>query len=338
MSAEASTVDVITDLTDCHAGEVGHVVTIGTYDGVHLGHRAVIEATRRLARERGLASAVVTFDPHPAMVVRPESAPRLLVDLPQKLDLLAECGVDTVVVVPFDEVRSSETPEEFVASVLVDCLGTKAIIVGEDFHFGKNRAGDVALLGRLGRELGFEVRGLELVDQPSENRGSAAGEDASSATGPVSSAISSTAIRAHLAAGRVESAADLLGRFHEIRGPVVAGDQRGRTIGFPTANVAVPRDRAIPADGVYAAWYERPDGSQHQAAVNVGKRPTFYQDAEHSLIEAHLLDFDGDLYGEEARVRFVARLRPERRFDGIEELKAQLATDIEAARSALEAT
>lgn len=318
---------VITDPGHCQGDLPGHAVTIGSYDGVHLGHRKVIEATKRLAARKGLAAAVVTFDPHPAQVVRPDSAPLILIDLGQKLDLLAECGVDTVVVVPFDEVRAAETPESFVSSVLVDCLHTRAIVVGEDFHFGKNRAGDVSLLTTLGADMGFEVVGVELLEQPS-----AGGQPS---TGGVEAAISSTAIRAALAAGDIGRAASLLGRWPEIRGPVVAGDQRGRTIGFPTANVAVPTNRAVPADGVYAGWYALPDGEVKGSAINIGKRPTFYDNAEHSLIEAHVLDFDGDLYGSTATVRFVERLRAERRFDGIEELKAQLAEDIAAARRVL---
>ena len=148
--------------------------------------------------------------------------------------------------------------------------------------------------------------------------------------------MSSTAIRRALAGGDVVTASQLLGRYHEVRGPVVEGDHRGRTIGFPTANVAVPRDRAIPADAVYAGWYTRPDGSTWPCAINIGKRPTFYQDAEHSLLEAHLLDFEGELYHEPARIRFVELLRSEQRFDGIDALKAQLGRDIARAREILD--
>ncbi len=203
--------------------------------------------------------------------------------------------------------------------MLVDALDAKAVVVGHDFHFGKDRAGNVDVLTKLGIEHDFAVEGIELLARPD---------------GKVES-VSSTAIRRALAGGEVRTAARLLGRKHEIRGVVVGGDQRGRTIGFPTANVALPLERAKPADAVYAGWYLRPDGSRHPAAVNIGKRPTFYQDAEHSLVEAHLLDFDGDLYGEVARVQFVELIRSEQRFDGIEELKAQLDLDIESARAIL---
>jgi riboflavin kinase/FMN adenylyltransferase len=295
-----------------------HVVTIGNYDGVHVGHRSVIELTNRRAAERGIGSAVVTFDPHPASVVRPDAVPLLLTDLDQKLDLLANAEVDTTFVVHFDEARAQETAEDFIRSVLVDRLSAAEIIVGNDFHFGKGRTGNVDALTEMGSRLGFAVEGVALLPQ-------AAG----------STAVSSTAIRRALVDGDVVTAARLLGRDHEVRGPVAPGDQRGRTIGFPTANVAVARNRALPGDGVYAAWYVRPDGSTHPAAVNIGRRPTFYDNAEHSLVEAHLLDFSGDLYNEQARVQFVARLRPEQRFDGIDALQAQLAADIAQAAEVL---
>ena len=225
-----------------------------------------------------------------------------------------------MLIVPFDAARAEETSEEFVKSVLVDSMKAKAVVVGHDFHFGKGRTGNVDLLVELGRSNGFEVEGLQLLPRPD---------------GTVES-VSSTSIRRALAGGDVDVASRLLGRYHEVRGPVVEGDRRGRTIGFPTANVAVPRDRALPADAVYACWYVRPDGTSHPCAVNIGKRPTFYRDAEHSLMEAHLIGFDGELYGEEARVRFVQLLRSEQRFDGIDALQAQLARDVEQARELLD--
>jgi riboflavin kinase/FMN adenylyltransferase len=314
-------VQVIRDVSDCPYPTEGTVLTIGAYDGVHLGHRAVIEEVRRLAAERGCRSAVVTFDRHPAQVVRPESAPRLLTDLDQKLELLAETGVDATVLVHFDEERSHESPEDFVREVLVECLRVRAVVVGEDFHFGHHRRGNVALLRELGAEAGFQVEPLELLPR----------------TDGVPEPVSSTAIRRALAGGDVDVAARLLGRPFEARGIVVTGDQRGRLLGFPTANVEVPNQLCLPADGVYAGWYERPDGSIQPCAINLGRRPTFYEHAEHSLLEAHLLDFQDDLYGERARVRFVAFLRSERKFDGIDALVTQLKHDVEAARAALEA-
>jgi len=311
-------VQVLRDVQPLNPG-ADHAVTIGTYDGVHIGHQAVIEQTRRIAEERGLKVAVVTFHPHPASIVRPESAPLLLTDIDQKLELLERYGVETTLVVPFDEARAQETSEEFVRDVLVDCMRAKVVVVGDDFHFGKGRTGNVELLTELGGRFGFDVEGIELLPRPD---------------GTVES-VSSTAIRRAVAGGDVVTARELLGRYHEVRGPVVEGDRRGRTIGFPTANVAVARDRALPADAVYAGWYIRPDGTVHPTAINIGKRPTFYEHAEHSLMEAHLLDFDGDLYGERARVAFVELLRSEQRFDGIDALKAQLAADIEGAREIL---
>ncbi len=299
----------------------GHALTIGAYDGVHLGHRAVIRATQRAAERYGARTALVTFDPHPAYVLRPESAPRLLTDLDQKLDLLADAGVETVVVIPFDTTASTETAQDFVERVIVRGLRARSVVVGSDFHFGKGRAGNIELLTTLGRQHGFEVEGVSLLPRPN-------GAD---------EAVSSTAIRRALAGGEVATAARLLGRYHEIRGPVVGGDQRGRTIGFPTANVAVPRHMAIPADAVYAGWYLRPDGERWPAAVNIGKRPTFYQNAEHALVEAHLIGFDGDLYGEAARVQLVELLRSEQRFDGIDALSAQLQRDVARAAEVLDA-
>ena len=308
-------------MTDLADGEfpAGSVATIGAYDGVHLGHQAVIAGICDLARRRQLASVVITFDRHPAAVVRPESAPKLLTDLDQKLELLATTGVDGTVVVPFDQEMAARSATEFVDLVLVRCAGARAIVVGEDFHFGRRRAGNVALLHELGATRDFEVTGLPLVARPDS-------------TG---SAVSSTVIRLAVTEGRVEQAARLLGRAHQVRGTVVTGDQRGRTIGFPTANVEVPNEICLPADGVYAGWYERPDGTRHGAAINLGRRPTFYERADHSLLEAHLLDFAGDLYGEAARVSFVSRLRGEQRFAGLDALKAQLAADVAAARALL---
>lgn len=311
--------EIVRGLDESADSAGGHALTIGVYDGVHLGHQSVVRATQRAARRLGLRSAVVTFDPHPAYVLRPESAPPLLTDLDQKLDLLAGMGLDTVVVVPFDAERASETAEGFVERVVVNGLGAKAVVVGADFHFGKGRLGNVDLLRELGSHHGFEVEGVELL---------AVG----GGSGP---AVSSTAIRRALAEGDVATVSTMLGRNHEIRGPVVTGDRRGRSIGFPTANVAVARNIALPADGVYAAWYVRADGSRWPAAVNLGKRPTFYRDAEHSLLEAHLIGFDGDLYGEAARVQFVALLRSEQRFDGIEALAEQLQRDVAAATELL---
>ncbi len=295
------------------------MVTIGFYDGVHRGHQAVIAEVRRRAAEMGAKSAVVTFDRHPASIVRPESAPALLTDLPQKLELLAATGVDATVVVRFDEAQSQEEPVNFARRVLVECLAASAVIVGEDFHFGRGRHGNVATLRELGAVSDFEVYPMELVarhDGPDEP-------------------VSSTAIRRAMAGGEVELAAAMLGHPFEARGVVVSGDHRGVQLGFPTANVEVPNSICLPADGVYAGWFHRPDGSLHACAINLGRRPTFYEHADHSLLEAHLLDFDGDLYGESVRVQFTNFLRSERKFDGIDALVVQLKLDVEHARAVL---
>jgi riboflavin kinase / FMN adenylyltransferase len=312
-------VRIVTDLAESPWPGERSVITIGAYDGVHLGHQAVIADVRQLAEATGARSAVVTFDRHPASIVRPESAPLLLTDLDQKLELLATTGVDATVVVHFDEEQSREDPLVFAQRVLVDCLATSIVVVGDDFHFGRDRRGNVGTLRELGAREGFEVQPLSLVqrtDGPDEP-------------------ISSTAIRRALAGGQVELASSMLGHLFEARGVVVQGDQRGRLLGFPTANVQVPNAICLPADGVYAGWYFRPDGSRHECAINRGRRPTFFEHADHSVLEAHLLDFDDDLYGEPARVQFQSFLRSERKFDGIDALVSQLKHDVDHARAAL---
>ena len=310
---------VITDTSVAPFPGERAVVTIGAYDGLHRGHQAVIAEVRRRAAAVGARSVVITFDRHPASVVRPESAPRLLTDLDQKLELLEATGVDATVLIRFDPTQSQEEPLAFARRVLVDCLAAVAIVVGDDFHFGKGRQGNVATLRELGAEADFEVFPMPLVQRTD---------------GPDES-LSSTAIRRALAGGQVELAAELLGHPFEARGVVVQGDQRGRLLGFPTANVEVPNAICLPSDGVYAGIYVRPDGSVHPCAMNLGRRPTFYEHADHSLLEAHLIDFAGDLYGEPAKVRFTHFLRSERKFDGFEAIKTQLQHDIEHARDVL---
>jgi len=313
--------EVLRDVDACDPGE-GSVVTIGAYDGVHLGHQTVIAEVRRRAAVAGLASAVVTFDRHPAAVVRPESAPRLLTDLEQKLELLSATGIDRCLVIAFDEARSQEPAEDFVRSVLVGCLGARSVVVGEDFHFGHQRKGNVELLTEMGRQLGFEVDGVALVG--------ASGQPA-----PAGERASSTAIRHALVQGDLPAAERMLGRHYEVRGIVAHGDKRGRELGFPTANVSVPGDILLPADGIYAGWLRRADGATLPAALSLGRRPTFYIEAHASLLEAHALDFSGDLYDEHVRVTFVERLRGEERFERVEDLIAQIAIDCERARAAL---
>src|SRR5215213_9284319 len=300
--------DLVTDLATFVAPSAGTAVTIGAYDGVHRGHQFVIGHLRRLAAAGGLDTVVLTFDRHPASVVRPESAPKLLTDLDQKLEILASTGVDHTVVLRFDEARSQEEPEEFVRDVLVGALGARVVVVGEDFHFGRGRRGNVALLREMGTALGFNVTHVPLLP-----------------------AASSTAVRRLLEAGDVAGAADLLGRPHEVRGVVAKGDQRGRELGYPTANVAVPADILLPAPGIYAGWF----GGDQAAAISVGRRPTFHDGGAPVVLEAYLLDFSGDLYGRQAHVSFVSRLRDEERYDSVDALLAQMALDVEATRIAL---
>jgi riboflavin kinase/FMN adenylyltransferase len=310
---------VVTDLSVSPWPNERAVITIGAYDGVHRGHRAVIAQVQARAAELGARSVVVTFDRHPASVIRPDAAPRLLTNPAQKLELLADTGVDATVVVPFSPEQARETPVDFVERVIVNALRTQAVIVGSDFHFGHMRQGNVTLLREMGERHDFTCEPVVLVSR---------------ADG-VDEPISSTAIRRALAGGEIETATRLLGRALEVRGTVVTGDQRGRTIGFATANVEIPNGMCLPSDGVYAGLYRRPDGSEHACAINLGRRPTFYVNAEHSLLEAHLLDFAGDLYGEDAAVTFVAFLRSEKQFAGIDELKTQLKLDVEHARVAV---
>ncbi len=302
---------------DCATG-APCAVTIGAYDGVHIGHRLLIERVRRVAAEQDLAAAVVTFDRHPASVVRPESAPRLLTDLEQRLELLESTGVDYVLVVRFDRDRADESAEDFVREVLVGCLDTRAVVVGHDFHFGHHRRGNVAFLQDMGAEYGFDVTGVRLFG-----------------AGPGGQPVSSTRIRELLGSGAVSEAAALLGRPHQVRGVVTEGDRRGRDLGFPTANVALPASIAVPADGVYAGWYVRPDGAPRPAALSLGRRPTFYAQADLSLLEAYLLDFDGDLYGEVARVEFIAHLRGQVRFASVDDLIDQMSRDVAVTREIL---
>jgi riboflavin kinase / FMN adenylyltransferase len=236
------------------------------------------------------------------------------------LELLAGTGVDATWQVVFDTERASESAEEFVRSVIVDKLRAAVVVVGDDFHFGKGRRGNVALLKQMGVEHDFEVIGLELIS-----------------AGSATAKVSSTEIRRLIAAGALREAAALLGHHHQLRGTVVHGDARGRTLGFPTANVAISDGMCLPADGIYACWYRRPDGVRLPAAVNFGRRPMFYDAQPYSLLEAFVLDFSADLYDEPAQVEFVERLRAEAKFDSLDALIAQMNDDVTRARLILAA-
>ncbi|WP_341719618.1 bifunctional riboflavin kinase/FAD synthetase [Micromonospora sp. FIMYZ51] len=291
------------------------VVTIGVFDGVHKGHQATIGHTVARARELGVQSVVVTFDPHPAEVVRPGSHPTVLTEPARKAELIEALGVDVLCVVPFTAEFSRLPAEAFVHDVLVEHLHATLVVVGDNFRFGHRAAGDVALLARLGRTFGFTVEGAPLVAE-------------------AGTVFSSTYIRSCVDAGDVTAAAAALGRPHRLEGVVVRGDQRGRELGFPTANLLCHRYAAVPADGIYAARMVRRGQRQTlAAAVSIGTNPTF--SGRERRVEAYALDFDGDLYGERLALDFVAHLRGQIRFDAIEPLVAQITEDVERTREAL---
>jgi riboflavin kinase/FMN adenylyltransferase len=297
------------------------VVTIGVFDGVHRGHQATIGHAVKRAKDLGVGSVVVTFDPHPAEVVRPGSHPAMLTEPARKAELIEALGVDALCVVPFTPDFSRLTAEQFVHDILVEHLHAAAVVVGGNFRFGHRAAGDVALLERLGRTFGFAVEGASLVADDG-------------------TVFSSTYIRSCVDAGDVTAAAAALGRPHRLEGVVVRGDRRGRELGFPTANLLCHRHAAVPADGIYAARLVRHgtrDGLARPemlpAAVSIGTNPTF--SGQERRVEAYVLDFDGDLYGERLALDFVTRLRETRRYDTIEPLIAQMDEDVAQTRRAL---
>jgi riboflavin kinase / FMN adenylyltransferase len=284
----------VVSLNEVEPGSRGRRVAIGTFDGVHLGHREVI---------RG-ADTVLTFDPHPLSVIHPEATPKLISTFPVRRDLIAGLGAEELVVIPFDKSFSGQSAEDFVQHVLLDRLGAVAVSVGENFRFGKGARGTPEFLSGHDE---FETRVVPLVE--------AAGET-----------VSSSHIRGLVAAGEVDQAAEFLGGPFLFEGEVVPGDKRGRELGMPTANL-VPDDAYVtPGHGVYAGW-----ANGRPAAVNVGVRPTF-ETGRGLLVEAHLLDFDDDLYGQTLRIAFLERLRGEKRFDSVDELVAQMRRDVEDAR------
>lgn len=287
-------------------------VTIGVFDGVHVGHRQVIADLIALAASSGVDPAVVTFDPHPLSILAPERAPKMLTSVDQRIDQFRLLGVEIAGVLDFPDIRHL-LAAEFCEEVLFRALRAKRVVVGADFRFGRDRGGDAALLATEGQRLGFEVSVVDLF-------------------GNHDGVVSSTRIRQLLSDGRVEEAAALLGRPYELVGQVVKGERRGGTIGFPTANIAISPDRQLPGRGVYAGKAMVGDGV-FSAAINVGTRPTF--DGRGTTIEAYLLDYSGDLYGEFIAIDFRARLREEVRFDGVEALTRQIGLDVERVREVL---
>ncbi len=291
-------------------------VVIGNFDGVHLGHRHVLARAREIADERSLFVVAVTFDPHPMAVLRPEHAPTTLTSLEVRAELLGDAGADAVLALPFDLDVANWTPEEFVERVLVDGLHAAAVVVGANFRFGHRAAGDVGTLRETGERFGFTAEGIPLDGGPQ--------------------VWSSTYVRMSVAAGDVAGAAEALGRPYAVRGVVVKGDQRGRELGFPTANVPTDTMTAAPPDGVYAGWLRRLDtGERYPAAISVGTNPTFAGDRPRR-VESYVLDrTDLELYGVEVEVSFVERLRGMVAFEGVEKLVEQMKDDVDRARELL---
>ncbi|WP_262705649.1 MULTISPECIES: bifunctional riboflavin kinase/FAD synthetase [Streptomyces] len=295
------------------------VVTIGSYDGVHRGHQLIIGRAVARARELGVPAVVVTFDPHPSEVVRPGSHPPLLATHQRRAELMAGLGVDAVLILPFTAEFSRLTPADFVVKVLVDKLHTRVVVEGPNFRFGHKAAGNVAFLRELGTTYDYEVEVIDLYE-----RGEAGGGEP----------FSSTLVRRLVAEGDVTGAMEVLGRPHRVEGVVVRGAQRGRELGFPTANLETPPHTAIPADGVYAGWLTA-QGEAMPAAISVGTNPQF--DGTERTVEAYAIDRVGlDLYGLHVEVDFLAYLRGQEKFDSIEALLERMAADVKRARELVE--
>ncbi|MDQ1649457.1 MAG: riboflavin kinase / adenylyltransferase [Frankiaceae bacterium] len=297
------------------------VVTIGVFDGVHRGHQQIIGRAVERARAGGHSSVLMTFDPHPSEVVRPGSHPPILTSQRTKADLVETLGVDVFCVIPFTPDVMRLAPDEFVHTMLVSSLHASAVVVGENFRYGRKAAGDVAALTRSGRTAGFAVEGVPLLEEHS-------GADES---GP-GTTISSTFIRSCIAGGDVAAAAHALGRPHRVEGVVVRGDGRGAGIGYPTANLAAVAHAAVPADGVYAGRLHRA-GQVLPLAISIGTNPTF--EGQERRIEGFVLDFQGDLYGEHVSFEFVERLRATERYDSLDALLEQMGRDVERTREIL---
>lgn len=303
---------LITDLSRITRKFTNTVLTLGNFDGLHLGHQELIKMVMKRARETGAVSMVVTFRPHPLKILAPDKCPPLISIYEEKIALFEKLGLDVLVKIPFTVDFASMSPEDFTRKVLCELLGAKEIFVGYNYRFGKGRTGNVGTLKKLGKQCGFVVREVEQVSFDGE-------------------VISSTKIRKLLAEGSVEQAARLLGRDYAITGVVVKGDGRGKGLGFPTANIA-PKHAIIPANGVYAVRFFVRE-KFYDGIANIGLRPTF--DENRLTIEVHVLDFNEDIYGEEISLYFVGRIREERKFKGPDDLVRQIASDIGTARNML---
>lgn len=301
----------------CDSTATRSVITIGNFDGVHRGHQELFRRLKEAAAAQHARSVVVTFDPHPLRVLRPEDRRfQLITTLTQKQELINRLAVDLLVVIPFTKEFARQSAEDFVRSVLVEKLGACHLIIGHDYVFGRDRRGDYELLQKLGAELGFTVSAIDQV-------------------GERELVFSSTLVRELVSNGHIEEASHILGRYHQVSGQVVPGRQIGRSLGFPTANIA-PENELTPGDGVYAVFVRTRNGSRFQGACSIGSNPTFQ--GSHRSIEVFLLDHDEDLYGQQVRIDFVARLRDMRSFATPEALMAQISHDVETTRRILAAS
>ena len=307
------------------------VLTIGVFDGVHRGHAELINHAVKAARSREVPAVLMTFDPHPMEVVFPGSHPAQLTTLTRRAELVEEMGIDVFLVMPFTSDFMKLTPERYVHELLVERLHVVEVVVGENFTFGKKAAGNVSMLRKAGERFGFAVESMTLVSEVAD------------ADRDQTVTFSSTYIRSCVDAGDMIAATEALGRPHRVEGVVVRGDGRGRVLGYPTANVAPPMFSAIPADGVYAAWFTVlghgaamgtvTPGERYQAAVSVGTNPTF--SGRTRTVEAFVLDTEADLYGQHVAVDFVARIRPQEKFDSVDDLIVAMGGDTEKARTIL---
>ncbi|OGW30227.1 MAG: riboflavin biosynthesis protein RibF [Nitrospirae bacterium GWC2_42_7] len=303
---------LITDLKQITERFKNSIITLGNFDGLHLGHQELIRMVTERAKETGAVSMVITFRPHPLKILAPEKCPPLISIYEEKIEFFEKLGIDVLVKIPFTMEFSSMPPRDFAKNILGDLLGAKEIFVGYNYRFGKGREGNIQKLREFGNEFGFTVREIEQISFNSE-------------------VISSTRIRQLLGEGEVEDAAKLLGRPYAITGVVVKGDGRGKLIGFPTANIA-SKHMIIPADGVYAARILARD-KYYDGVLNIGMRPTFNK--HETTIEAHIFDFNEDLYGEEISLFFIKRIRDEKKFANVEELISQIKKDINIAKTVL---
>ena len=303
---------VLTSISELSALPGPLFLAIGVFDGVHLGHRAVIERALSDARKAGGTAVVVTFDPHPIRLLRPDQAPRLLTSTPHKVRLIRTLGVEQLLIIPFDRAFAATAPAEFIRALAAHARPLREICVGFEWSFGKDRAGNLALLEELGRELGFDEVGVPAVEIDGK-------------------VVSSTLIRGAVEAGDLATAARFLGRDYTILGTVTKGAQLGRTLGFPTANLSAHNEQ-FPPNGVYAVEIAR--GVQALRGVaNIGVRPTIANANGERLIEVHLFDFREDIYGEDLEITFRRFLRPEQKFPSLDALRAQIAADAHSARA-----